>query len=174
MEFQKGKLKEKFQNWGDIYAIKFDIVVNKLPGTITNVFCFTAFPNGDDIKIHGNRIPALFVKPDGRFHFRTSLNDDANFGFHNETNIDFVIGEIYHVVIKHLKVGSKYRYKIIINDEVKKDIENHNPRSFSNVHLYTSEPFWDSFTNEFGKVCNFKVLQDAGEFLSSSLANYTQ
>ena len=80
------------------------------------------------------------------------------------TYFRFVIGEMYHVIIQQLKVGSKYWYRITINSRLKTYIENHNPQSFSNVYLYTSEPFWDSFTNEFGKVCNFKVLQDAGEF----------
>ena len=159
-DIQKGTLKESFQAWGDIYSIQFDIVVNKLPGeVITNVFRFTS--TNEDNDGHGARIPAFFVKNTKQFLVRTSLGNDKNFGH----NIDFVMGETYHVVIKQSKIDTKYWYKIIINGEEKENIENKNAQSFSNVRFYTSDSFWSSFTNQFGSVCKFKILQDGGEVL---------
>ena len=165
IDIQKGKLRESFQTWGDIYSIQFDIVVNTLPGEeVTNVFRFTS--TNEDNDGHGARIPAFFVKNTKQFLVRTSLGNDKNFGH----DIDFVIGETYHVAIKQSKIGTKYWYKIIINDEVKEERKINDPQSFSNVRFYTSASFRESFTNQFGKVCNFKILQDGGEILTSSLA----
>ena len=158
LDIQKDKLKDTYQSWGDIYSIEFDIVVNTLPGEIKNVFRFTS-TNVDNA--NGARIPAFFVKNTGEFLFRTSLNQN-NFG----NNVDFSIGETYHVAIQQSKIGTKYWYKIIINDEVIENIENENAQSFSNVHFYTSDSHWSSFNNQFGSVCNFKILQDGGEVLN--------
>ena len=158
IDIQKGKLRESFQTWGDIYSIQFDIVVHTLPGegVITNVFRFTA-TDEDDVGF-GTRIPALFVKNDEKFHFRTSSGINSN--------IEFLVGETYHVAIKQSKIGTKYWYKIIINGEEEENVENKNAQSFSNVRFYASDDFYQSFTNQFGSVCNFKILQDGDEDLN--------
>ena len=158
LNIQQNLLKESFQNWGASYSIEFDIVVNKLPSSQwTNVFRFTA-TNGN-FGSHGDRIPALFVNNNGFFSFRTSLNNQGDF----ESNINFVIGEPYHVIIQHFNDSGQYPYKIIMNDEVKEDKVNNNPQSWSNVNLYTSDSFETSFTSEFGSICNFTVEQDIDE-----------
>ena len=86
------------------------------------------------------------------------------------TFIDFEIGKTYHIAIKQLKIDNKYWYKIIINDEVKEERKINDPQSFTKFRFYTSASFRESFTNQFGKVCNFKILQDGGKILTSSLA----
>ena len=154
-------MEDTFQTWGDIYSIQFDIVVNTLPGeAVSNVFRFTA--TNEDNNGHGAHIPAVFVKNTEQFLIRTSLGNDTNFDHY----IDFVIGETYRVAIKQSKIGTKYWYKIIINDEEKENIENKNAQSYSNVRFYTSDSFYSSFTNQFGSVCKFKILQDGGEVLT--------
>ena len=148
-------MKESFQNWGASYSIEFDIVVNKLPSSQwTNVFRFTA-TNGN-FGSHGDCIPALFVNNNGFFSFRTSLSNQGDFA----SNINFATGEHYHVIIQHFNNSGQYPYKIIMNDEVKENIVNNNPHSWSNVNLYTSDSFETSFTSEFGSICNFTVQQD--------------
>ena len=117
------------------------------------MFRFTSTNTDNDR--HGACIPAFFVKNTKQFLVRTSLGNDKNFGH----DIDFVIGETYRVAIKQSKIDSKYWYKITINDEVKENIENNNAQSFSNVRFYTSDSFFESFTNQYGSVCNFKILQ---------------
>merc|ERR1712117_592218 len=61
LDIQKGKLKEEYQTWGEVYSVEFDIVVNQLPpkGSL-NVFVFI-LTNGL------GRIPSLNVKHDGQF-----------------------------------------------------------------------------------------------------------
>ena len=93
MDIQEGKLKESFQNWGDVYSIEFDIFVNEIPSELVNVFQFTG-TNGD-FGTHGDRIPALFLNPVGDFIFRTSLGNDANF----RGKMGVVAGNTYHIGI---------------------------------------------------------------------------
>ena len=151
-----------YQNWGDEYSIEFDIVVKKLSNIEwINVFHFTG-TNKDGPPYHlgiGNRIPALFVHKDGFFHFTTSLNNNGNY----PKNSNFVVGQTYHILIKQSKHGSKYWYEIIINGESKLKKENKNAKSYPTVRFYNSDPWWESFTSEFGNVCNLKV-QHTGMF----------
>ena len=93
MDIQEGKLRESFQNWGDVYSIEFDIVVNEIPSELVNVFQFTG--NNEDSGAHGDRIPALFLNPVGDFIFRTSLGNDANF----RGKMGVVAGNTYHIGI---------------------------------------------------------------------------
>ena len=125
---------------------------------MTSVFRFTSTHQDNDD--HGARIPAFFVKKSSAFLLRTSLGNNQNFGI----TFNYVIGETYHVVIQQYKYESKYWFKVIVNDEVKEDIENEKPQSFSNVRFYTSDEFWPSFSYKYGIVCNFKIQQYGGEF----------
>ena len=84
---------------------------------------------------------------------------------------DLELGKTYQITIKQFKASGTYWYEIIIDGEPKFKIEiPHQPISYSNVKAYTSHKNFaqflpgldisvDSFTSEFGSVCNFKVQQ---------------
>jgi len=151
-DIKKGELTKEYQNWGKAFLIEFDIVVNKLPnGEWMNVFHFTG--NKKDCCGLGDRIPALFINKGGYFHFTTALDDDGN----NQKNINFVLETIYHVTIQQSNIDSKYWYEIIMNNESKLKKENMNPKSYSTVRFYNSDPWFDSFTYEFGHICNLEI-----------------
>jgi len=154
LDIKKGKLTKEYQDWGKEFEIEFDIVVNKLPnGEWLNVFHFTGTKEG--CCGLGDRIPALFINKGGYFHFTTALDDDGNY----YKNFNFELETTYHVTIQQLKINSKYWYDIIINNERKFREENKNPKSYSTVLFYNSDPWFDSFTYEFGHICNLKVDQ---------------
>ena len=46
---------------------------------------------------------------------------------------------------------------IIKDNKSKHKAINSKPQSWSKVHLYTSNPWNDPFTSDFGEVCNLKV-----------------
>ena len=142
-------MKEEYQTWGDVYSVEFDIVVNQLPNTgVLNVFVFI-------LTTGLGRIPSFNVRHDGQF----VIKNTALSGYSGKS-IKFKIGKTYHVAIEQLKIESKYWFKIIIDDEVKEKIENTDPQSFSDVQFYTSGLFEnsvESFTNQFGTVCNLKI-----------------
>ena len=157
-EFEKGKLNEQYQNWGNVFSIEFDIMITKLPiSEWMNVFHFTG-TNGNCCGI-GDRIPALFINKAGYFHFTMAINNNGNY----QKNIDFELGKTYHVTIQQSIIGDKFWYEILINDESKLKLENSNPKTFSSVHLYTSDSWYESFTSDFGTVCNLKIQQEAGK-----------
>ena len=65
---KNNKLYHVFHNWGKEYSVEFDIIVTKNVDSILNVFHMTATNNNHGN--HGDRIPALFLKSDKKFHFR--------------------------------------------------------------------------------------------------------
>ena len=148
---EKGKLLRTYENWGKYFSIQFDIVVNKLPkSTWMNVFHFTANGNMQQL---GDRIPALWINKQGYFSFSTSLNNNKNYW----KKIYFKLGQTYHVTIKQSKIRNTFLFEIIFDNESKHKAINLKPQSWSKVHLYTSNPWNDPFTSDFGKVCNLKV-----------------
>ena len=149
---------KEYPNWGDIYSIEFDIVITKLSNEVwMNVFHFTA--TNENCCGHGDRVPALFINKAGEFGFRTSLNDNGNY----LKDFTFVLGKTYHVTIQQSKEGNKYWYEVIIDDDSILREENKNPKTYSTVHLYTSDPWYDPFSSDFGNICNVKI-QQGGKF----------
>ena len=123
----------------------------------TNVFHFTA--TNENCCDQGDRVPALFIHKYGFFHFATSLNDDGDY-FHQHF---FVLGKTYHVTIQQSIEDNKYWYEISIDGDSILREENKKPKSYSIVHLYTSDPWHNPFSSDLGNVCNVKI-QQGGEF----------
>ena len=165
---EKGLLIEDIQNWDETYSVKFEILVKKLPTSEwMNVFHFTA--TNDNCCRTGDRIPAVWIHKDGYFHICTSLNGD-----HNKCeSVGFELEKTYQVIIKQVRVGTKYWYEIIVDGVSNFKAENKNPLKFSTVSLYGSDSWYDSFTTEFGSLCDVAINQPDGKFLSivSSISN---
>ena len=128
------------------------------PQNYTNVFRLTA-TNGN-FGNPGDRIVALYVW-NGQLCFYRS-------GIPNECQMlnNFDIEKWYHVVIQQLKVNDKYWYKVIINDELKKCEELNEVRKWSDVQLYTSDPFYPPFNVQIGNICNFIIEENHGKWLN--------
>ena len=158
---EKSLLIEDIQNWDETYSVKFEILVKKLPTSEwMNVFHFTA--TNDNCCRTGDRIPAVWIHKDGYFHICTSLNGNANAC----KNIGFELEKTYQVTIKQVKDGRQYFYEIIVDGISKFKEENKKPLKFPTVSLYGSDPWYDSFTSEFGSLCNFALNQEVGKFLN--------
>ena len=157
LDITKGSLTKEYHNWGDIYSIEFDVVVTKLNENWMNVFHFTA--TNENCCDNGDRVPALFINKAGYFHFTTSLNDNGNYW----KDFTFVLGKTYHVIIQQSKEDNKYWYEIIIDGDSLLREENKSPKTYSTVDLYTSDPWHDPFSSDFGNVYNLKI-QQGGKF----------
>ena len=153
-DIANGKKFKEFQNWGLLYTVEFEITVTNAGSGWTNVFHFTANDNYGD---YGDRIPALFINSDGYFHICSAVNGNHDFC----QNYDFEIGKMYHIIIQQYKGydGLSYWFEIIVDGELKFQIENTQPKSFSSVTLYTSDPWYTSFRH-FGSICNVKIHHD--------------
>ena len=49
-------------------------------------------------------------------------------------------------------------YDIIVNGSTFVSVANHQPRNFSNVKEYLSDPWYPAFTSDFGYVSNLKIM----------------
>jgi hypothetical protein len=158
-DIKKGRLAKKFQNWGDVYVIKFQIVVTKMPTSLwTSVFHLTG--TNENCCDHGDRIPAFWINSNGYFSIESSVNNNGNYWKH----IPIELGKTYQVTIQQVKDGKKYWYEIIINGDSKLKVENKKPLTFSNVDLYGSDPWHHSFSSDFGSFCNVEINRERGKF----------
>ena len=77
---------------------------------------------------------------------------------HNHNKFKIELGTLYHVVIHQIKDDdNKYWFEIIIDGESKWKLENFIPKTFSTINFYTSSPWYDSFTYEYGYVCYVNI-----------------
>ena len=154
---KKNNVANVFQNWGDLFKIEFSIKVTKLPTTTwTNVFHFTA--HGNDVTRYGDRIPALYINKGGFFHVCSAVSGNKNYC----KNVNFVLGKEYQMTIQQLKVLGKFWYEIIMDSASILKIENSQAQRFSNVKMYTSDPWYPSFTSDLGSITNIRALHGEG------------
>ena len=147
-----------FQNWGDVYKIEFCIKVEQLPAAEwTNVFRFSGTDN--DCCNNGDRIPAIKINKNGYFYVRSSVNGNGDYG----QSYYFDLGKQYQMTIQQLKENGKYWYENIIDGTSKFKIENEQPKIFSNVKLYGSDPWYNPFTSDLGSICNINIIQPEGK-----------
>ena len=145
-----------FQNWGDLFKLEFSIKVTKRPTTTwANVFHFTA--HGNHLR-YGDRIPALWINKGGFFYICSAVSGNNNYC----KNVNFVLGKEYQVTIQQLKVSGKYWYEIIMDSVSILKIENSQAQRFSNVKMYTSDPWHPSFTSDLGSITNIREVHGEG------------
>ena len=154
---------QAFQNWGKFFTIDFDIMVTNTTygsGGWTNVFRFTANDNNDHDThyVYGDRIPALFINSNGYFHICSAVNGNPDY----YQDFVFELGKQYQITIKQFMDSGITWYEIIIDGELWFQIENRLPKSFPNVKLYASAPWYNSFTSDLGSICNFKIQYTEG------------
>ena len=148
----KNKLIKTYQNWGDVFKIEFGITVKKLPRELwTSVFHFSA--DGDYVN-YGDRIPGLWIYNPGYFVISSAVNGNSN--LYKEFPI--ILGKQYQMIIQQFKDSDgKYWYEIVIDGVSEYMIENTKAESFSNVKLYTSDPWYDPFSSDMGRICDIKI-----------------
>ena len=155
-EITKNKLVTTLENWGEEFTVEFEILVEKVPSADwTNVFHFTT--NGDG-QYFGDRIPALFIHSYGFFYICSSLGPYPNYC----TFYYFTMGKPYKIAIKQYEeADDEYWFEIIIDGETKFKHRNDQVYSYPSVDLYASDNWYSSFTDDFGKVTNFRAV-DSG------------
>ena len=153
-DLTKNKLVKVYQNWGDVFKIEFAITVTKLPReTWTSVFHFSA--DGNYVN-YGDRIPGLWIYNPGNFVISSAVNGNSNY----YKEFPFVLGKQYQMTIQQFKDSDgKYWYEIVIDGESKFKIENTQTKTFSNVKLYASDPWYSPFSSDLGSFCDIKIRQ---------------
>ena len=144
---------ETLPKWGRLYTVEADITVNKLPSASAvwaNIFHFTINKN---IGTNGDRIPLVLVNKDKYFYISTDLNGKVDKG---TLKFNYDIGKKYHLKIEQFQKDGKIMYQVMINGKTEYSAENTDPKDFENVKVFASDPWFTSFTSEYGILENFK------------------
>ena len=104
------------------------------------------FLKGGDQSNHGDRIPAFWVGKNSqnlrRFAIHSSVGNNKNYGFHKR----FPQGTKRHYLIHQYQAcdGKDY-FEVKRDDNSLLKVENTNAQDFSNVKVYASDPWYDTF-----------------------------
>ena len=127
------------------------MIVNKLSNhEWTNVIHFTT---GGDYAHYGNRVPAVWVNNRGFFQISSAVSGSKDYW----KKFKFSLGRQYNITIQQYKQNGKYWFEITIDGSSIVNVENTKPTNFSNVKLYTSDPWYPPFTSDFGTISHLKI-----------------
>ena len=157
LEINQSRLHAAYPKWGPDYQVSFDITVNKLPsaaGGWTNVIHATI--NGNH-GTYGERNPSVWIHNSGYMLITAAVNGDVNFGY----NYHFELKKPFHLTIRQATTGKKTLYQIIVDGKQLFGVLNTKPGQFANMKVFTSDPWYPSFTSDLGTVKNLQILTGA-------------
>ena len=147
-------VKKSYPTWGPSFKVSFSLKINKLPrNRQTNIIHVT---KGGNCCNFGDRIPAVYIEKRSwmeRIYFCSAVNGNGNFC----RWITVTLGKQYNITIQQSKKGGKYWYQILIPGIRTRRFRNSRPKKFTNVKLYTSDPWYSPFTSDLGTVSNLKI-----------------
>merc|ERR1712062_504672 len=109
--------------------------------------------NGKDDGRYGSRIPAVWIEPNKRFYIESAVSGNCCY----RKYINHYLGKQYDITIQQTKENGKYWYQIIVNGSTVLKVQNTQPRIFSNVKEYLSDPWYRPFSSDYGTVYNLKI-----------------
>ena len=149
------QLPEILRNWGHQYTVEFQITVRNNPPSWMSVFHLTI---GNSNGAFGDRIPALYMNPNGYFHFTSAVSEEVN----HEFDYYYELNKAYHIKIIQTSSGT---YCIQINKVNVHCLKNNSPRTFEEVFIYVSNPWSDPFDSSYGEL-NYLNISDAGKHIN--------
>ena len=106
----------------------------------------------------GDQIPALYINPDGYFRFTSAVSEVAH-----KYNYYYELNKEYHIKIIQTSSGT---YCIQINKVNVHCLKNNSTRSFEEVFIYVSNPWYDAFDSSYGEL-KYLNISDAGKYHTS-------
>ena len=111
---------------------------------------------GENVRDIGDRIPAVFLRRwfwTARIVVCSAVSEDRNFrrSFHAMLNKE------YDITIQQSQIGGRYMYQVIVSGKRIVNEVNRHPKKFTNVKLYTSDPWYAAFTSDLGTISNLKI-----------------
>ena len=145
-------LEELSYPWGKLFTVQVALTVTSLPAdgtTWLNIFHFTT---GQNYRVEGNIIPALWIYvPTATFFISSAVNGDKDHWIEEP----LTLGTRLNVTIEQIfDSDGKVIYRIVINEASVYSIENHANKDFENVKVYLSDPWYSSFKS-YGIVHDF-------------------
>ena len=134
----KGKLLAVVPKIDREFIVSFDVKPNSVATEWRSVVHFTI---GSDIQNQGDRVPGVWfhVSGNGGLHIAAPINGDVNRYFDTKP---LALKQWTNVEISQRLEGNVYIYRIKINGEVVFTEKNEQPKSFENVKVYASDPWY--------------------------------
>ena len=120
------------------FIVSFDVKPNSFAPEWRSVVHFTI---GSNIGNYGDRIPGVWfhLSGNGGLHIAAPINGDVNRYFDTKP---LALKQWTNVEISQRLEGSIYIYAIKLNGEAVFTEKNEQPRSFENVNVYASDPWY--------------------------------
>ncbi|XP_065672703.1 uncharacterized protein LOC105845300 isoform X5 [Hydra vulgaris] len=122
----------------NVYKIYFDVKPYSFTAGFHNVIHFTT---GSDMEKYGDRVPGVWFHEsgDGSLHISAPISGNLDRVFRTKP---VTLNEWSHIEISQLLENNIYKYSIKLNGEEVFAEENKEPKSFNNVMVYTSDPWY--------------------------------
>ena len=120
------------------FLVAFDVKPYSFTAEWRSVVHFTI---GSNIGNYGDRVPGVWfhISGNGGLHIAAPINGDSNRYFDTKP---LALNEWTNVEISQRLEGNVYMYRIRINGEVVFTEKNEQPKSFENVQVYASDPWY--------------------------------
>ena len=99
------------------------------------------FTEGGNCCNVGQRVPSLQVKDSGKLHPAFAVNGNGN--YYKTTTKEYPVDQWHQVEFSQTLENGKYIYTVKINGVTWIEMENEQPKKFSNVKVYAADP-WET------------------------------
>lgn len=139
---QKGHLIDEIHTLGQTW--QFVIRVTPLSNAHTSWVNILHATIGEDNANYGDRTPAIFFKPQSTVvHICSAVNGNRNFCIDSPTPLPLNV--VTQIVVRQYLSNGAYLYQVTVaeQDLFSTPVQNNQARSFENVKVYASDPFFN-------------------------------
>ena len=166
---QKNNLLTTLSLLGKQYSVSFQVFQsNWVSGNARSVIHLTLGGNGWPSGVYGDRTPAVWLYPNGKFHIASAVGGNRNYVYNSAS---YQAKLWITVRISQLLSDSIYRYRIFINNETVHDVINTKPVEFKNIKVYAGDPFSEP---QPGSIRNLIIEGKDPSFTHKLLTDYIQ
>merc|ERR1711874_417440 len=122
-------------SFGPEYRVAFDIIVHSASSVWSSILRFTS--TGGNCCNIGDRVPAILYNSRGYLLIDSAVNEKGNHGVTYKIDLE----RWYHVEIVQATENGQLTYKVIVDGDEIKNVENTNPQSFEDVKVYAGGKF---------------------------------
>ncbi|XP_065652272.1 uncharacterized protein LOC105847086 isoform X2 [Hydra vulgaris] len=136
----KGSLNTLLPVLEKTYSVSFKLKPNSYSEGWKSVIHLTI---GDNIDQYGDRCPAVWFHMDGSggLIISAAVNGNKNYGF---TTQPLPLNQWSSLRISQFKINGIFMYTVYLNEILVHSVVNNKPQSFSNVKVYTADPWYDA------------------------------
>merc|ERR1719209_830332 len=138
IKLEKNKKLDELPFIGKEFSISFELFLDSYPAAevpFANILHITL---GADNTNMGDRIPALWIKPDKEIHEGAAISGNKN----SVGNHAIESGKWNKIEINQKLVDGKYMYEVLLNGESKRSVENTTPEKYENVKVFAGDDWY--------------------------------